>query len=74
MKVVIGFNLLTRRRYAVKIIDVSRKHVAWRYEREKKFLKDIDHTNVVRLFEVFTSNTAMFFVMEVKSVAVWRIA
>lgn len=63
-EVVIGINIRTRRRYAIKIIDVSRKYIAWRYEREKKFLKDIDHTNVVRLIEVFKSKSAHFFVME----------
>ncbi len=31
---------------------------------DKTFLKDIDHTNVVRLYEVYTAPTAMFFVME----------
>lgn len=63
-EVVIGIKKSTRRRYAIKIINISRPEVAWRYEREKNFLRDIDHTNVVRLFEVFHKKKAMFFVME----------
>lgn len=63
-EVVIGEHMKNKRRYAIKIIDISKKEVVWRYDREKNFLKDIDHTNVVRLYEVYTAPTAMFFVME----------
>jgi calcium-dependent protein kinase len=63
-EVLIGESLKTHRRYAIKIIDISKKEVTWRYDREKNFLKDIEHTNVVRLYEVYTAPTAMFFVME----------
>ena len=63
-QVVVGEHIVTKRRYAVKIIELTRKEVAWRYEREKNFLRDIDHTNVVRLYEVFTAPTALYFVME----------
>jgi serine/threonine protein kinase len=63
-EVVIGTHLKTQRRYAVKIIDITKSEVAWRYEREKNYLRDIDHTNVVRLYEVYTSPVALFFVME----------
>jgi serine/threonine protein kinase len=63
-EVVVGEHLKTKRRYAIKIIDISRKEVVWRYDREKNFLKDIEHTNVIRLYEVYTSPNAMFFVME----------
>lgn len=63
-EVVIGVHNVTLRRYAVKIIDVSRRDVAWRYEREKAILKDVEHTNIIRLFEVYTSPVAQFFVME----------
>lgn len=63
-EVVIGVHTVTQRRYAIKIIDISRKEIAWRYEREKSILKDVEHTNIVRLFEVYTSSVAQFFVME----------
>jgi calcium-dependent protein kinase len=63
-EVVVGEHLRTNRRFAIKIIDISRKEVVWRYEREKNFLKDLEHTNVVRLYEVYSSTNAMFFVME----------
>lgn len=63
-EVVIATHHKTQRRYAVKIIDISNPEIIWRYEREKNYLKDIDHTNVVRLYEVYTSPVALFFVME----------
>lgn len=63
-QVVVGENLKSKRKYAIKVIDLSRHEVAWRYEREKNFLKDIEHTNVVRLYEVYSSPTALYFVME----------
>jgi calcium-dependent protein kinase len=63
-QVVIGENKKTRRKYAIKVIDLARHEVAWRYEREKNFLRDIDHTNVVRLFEVYSCPKALYFVME----------
>jgi len=63
-QVVIGENRRSKRKYAIKVIDLSRHEVAWRYEREKNFLRDIDHTNVVRLYEVYSAPTALYFVME----------
>jgi serine/threonine protein kinase len=63
-EVIIGEHMKNRRRYAIKIIDNTRKEVMWRYDREKNFLRDIDHTNVVRLYEVYTYKQSMFFVME----------
>lgn len=63
-EVVVGEHRRNKRKYAIKRIDLSQREIAWRYEREKNFLRDIDHTNVVRLFEVYTSPTALHFVME----------
>ncbi len=63
-EVIIGEHMKNRRRYAIKIIDNTRKEVMWRYDREKNFLRDIDHTNVVRLYEVYTYKQSMYFVME----------
>lgn len=63
-EVIVGKSKLTQRDYAVKIIDSTKKDVEWRYEREKNIMKDIDHTNVVRLFEVYKNESAQYFVME----------
>ncbi len=55
-EVVIGLHVKTRRKYAIKIIDTTRhdaRRLQERYEREKNFLRDIDHTNIIRLFEVY---------------------
>ena len=35
-----------------------------RLDRELKLLKDIDHTNIVRLFSVYDNDENMYFVME----------
>ena len=63
-EVVIGVNLFTQRQYAIKVVDATKHDVAWRYEREKNIMKDIDHANVVRLFEVYKNDSALYFVME----------
>lgn len=66
-EVVIGTHLKSHRKYAIKIIDTSRhssKRLFERYEREKNFLRDLDHTNIVRLFEVYCAEKAQYFVME----------
>ena len=63
-EVFVGEHTFTNHRYAIKIIDLSKKDIRWKYEREKNFLKDIEHTNVVRLFEVYNTPKEMFFVME----------
>jgi serine/threonine protein kinase len=63
-EVFVGENIHNNHRYAVKIIDLSRKDILWRYDREKNFLKDIEHSNVVRLFEVYSTPKQMFFVTE----------
>lgn len=63
-EVVIGIHHISRRRYAIKVIDVSGKNIDWKYEREKSILKDVHHTNVIRLFEVYSTKFAQYFVME----------
>ena len=63
-EVVIGVNLFTQRQYAIKVVDATKHDVAWRYEREKNIMKDIDHANVVRLFEVYKNDSALYFIME----------
>lgn len=66
-KVVVGKHKATQRRYAIKIIDTTKKNITWRYEREKQLLKEVDHTNIVRLLAVYTSPRAQYFVMELCS-------
>jgi serine/threonine protein kinase len=63
-EVFVSEQIRNRHRYAIKIIDLSRKEVIWRYEKEKKFLKDIEHCNIIRLFEIYNTPKKMFFVME----------
>lgn len=63
-EVVVGEHLITKRKYAIKIVELTKKEIAWRYDREMNFLKDIDHTNVVRLYEVCSRPNALYFVME----------
>jgi serine/threonine protein kinase len=63
-EVILGINNNTNREYAVKRIDIKKDGIAWRYEREKKIMKDIDHPNCIRLFEVYKNIDAHYFVME----------
>eukprot|EP01031_Cornospumella_fuschlensis_P035319 gene35319-42797_t len=63
-EVVIAVHTRTKRRYAVKIIDTQKKEIIWRYDREKNFLKDIEHPNVTRLFEVYVAPAQLFFVTD----------
>ncbi len=62
--VVVGVHNKTQRRYAVKIIDTSAKNIAWRYEREIDILRLTDHTNIVRVYEMYRNPTSLYFVME----------
>ena len=61
--VVIGEHKETRTQYAIKIVDKSHAERG-RLDRELKLLKDVDHTNVVRLFTVYDVPSHMYFVME----------
>ena len=64
-EVLIGTHIKSRRQYAIKVIDVARPDIQWRYDREKSIMKDmIDHANVVRLFEVYKKSSRQYFVME----------
>lgn len=61
--VVVGEHRGTRDAYAVKIVSKSQAERG-RLDLELKLLKDVDHTNVVRLFDVYDTPTHMYFVME----------
>lgn len=61
--VVTGTCKNTQALHAIKI--VSKKHAdIKRLERELKLLKNVDHTNIVRLFSVYDSPSTVYFVME----------
>jgi len=62
--VVIGVHRKTQRRYAIKIIDTNAKNIAWKYMRELKMMKDTDHTNIVRVYEMYHKPATLYFVME----------
>ena len=61
--VVVGEHRELHTHYAIKIVDKSHAERG-RLDRELKLLKDVDHTNVVRLFTVYDVPTHMYFVME----------
>ena len=66
-EVVIGASKRYQRRYAVKLVDMRKASAAWRYDREQGMLKDLDHVNIVRLFEVYRKDRTLYFVMELCS-------
>lgn len=66
-EVVIGTSKRYQRRYAVKLVDMRKASAAWRYDREQSMLKDLDHVNIVRLFEVYRKDRTLYFVMELCS-------
>jgi hypothetical protein len=61
--VVVGEHKETHAQYAIKIVD-KRTAEGGRLDRELKLLKDVDHTNIVRLFSVYDVPGHMYFVME----------
>lgn len=61
--VVIGEHKDTHVQYAIKIVNKATAERG-RLDREIKLLKDVDHTNIVRLFSVYESSAYMYFVME----------
>ena len=61
--VVIGTDKGTGTEYAVKVVNKNSSERG-RLDRELKLLKDVDHTNIVRLFSVYDSANHMYFVME----------
>lgn len=56
----------TKELYAVKIVDKFSTEIA-RLDRELVLLKDVDHTNIVRLFRVYDVPSHIYFVMELCS-------
>lgn len=67
-EVIIGKQYNNSRQYAIKRIEIgSENNSSWRHDREINIMRDIDHTNIIRLFEVYRSSTHLFFVMELCS-------
>ena len=64
--VIVGVKKEDKVQYAVKVVEKATSERG-RLERELKFLKDVDHTNVVRLFSVYDLPTRFYFVMEMCS-------
>lgn len=56
--VVAGMHIASARPFAIKFINKF-SHLA-RIEREMKLMTDIDHTNVIRLFSVYDSDSQVF--------------
>ena len=65
--VVLGISKRNHRRYAVKLVDMRKASVAWRYDHEQGVLKDVDHVNIVRLYEMYRKDLTLYFVMELCS-------
>lgn len=61
--VVYGEKLRTTEPYAIKIVKKDSIERS-RLDRELKLLKDVDHTNIVRLFCVYDRPDKIYFVME----------
>lgn len=64
--VVVGHRHDTGAEYAIKIVSKVSAD-AGRLEREITLMKDLDHANIVRLFEVYDVSKYMYFVMELCS-------
>lgn len=64
--VVTGYQRETGQEFAVKIVT-KQSSERGRLDREIKLLKDVDHANIVRLFEVYDCPTHVYFVMELCS-------
>ena len=61
--VITGIHKDSGQEYAIKTV-VKQSSERGRIDREIKLLKDVDHTNIVRLFEVYDTPTHVYFVME----------
>mmetsp|Transcript_6780 Transcript_6780/g.10203 ORF Transcript_6780/g.10203 Transcript_6780/m.10203 type:complete len:675 (+) Transcript_6780:123-2147(+) len=59
-----GIHIESRREYAIKTIDTRDERVLKFYEKEIQILKDLEHLNIVRLYEVYNAPNSLHFVME----------
>jgi calcium-dependent protein kinase len=61
--VCIGVHKVNKNPYAIKSL-IKSKTDSGRLEREIRLLKDVDHTNIVRLFSAYDGQLKFYFVME----------
>lgn len=60
----IGTLIETKRDFAIKVIDTRDEKVLKYYEKEIQILKELEHTNIVRLYEVYRGPNTINLVME----------
>lgn len=60
----VGTHIESKRDYAIKIIDTREEKILKYYEKEIQILKDLEHTNIVRLYEVYRAPNILYLVME----------
>jgi serine/threonine protein kinase len=60
----LGTHVESKRDYAVKIIDTCDEKILKYYEKEIQLLRSLEHTNIVRLYEVYRGTNTINLVME----------
>lgn len=60
----IGTHSKTRKKFAVKLIDIKDEKIAQFYRREIEILKDLEHLNIIRVFEAYEQADSLGLVME----------
>ena len=60
----VGIDIATKRQFAIKRVDTRDEKVLRFYEREIQILKDLEHLNIIRLYEVYHDQNSLHFVME----------
>jgi serine/threonine protein kinase len=60
----VGTHVESKRDYAVKIIDTCDEKILKYYEKEIQLLRSLEHTNIVRLYEVYRGTNTLNLVME----------
>jgi serine/threonine protein kinase len=60
----VGTHLESKRDFAVKIIDTHDEKILKYYEKEIQLLRQLEHTNIVRLYEVYRGPNTINLVME----------
>ena len=59
----IGTHSKTRKKFAVKLIDIKDEKIAQFYRREIEILKDLEHLNIIRVFEAYEQADSLGLVM-----------
>lgn len=58
-----GVNMTSKKNYAIKTVELKDDHVAEFYKREIDILKDLEHLNIIRVFEAFEEVGSLGLVM-----------